>query len=192
MKPRTMRTFAVVIAVGAATILAGCSNGGSPRPTEVVSLSTPESTTAATPAVPDSGGELAAAQAAIATAESHTGGRGVEIDHDDARGWSVEVVVGETTVEVEVSADGTSVVSTDSPDALDGDDRVRFEQVGVSLSDALATAVGAVPGTIDDAEVTEREELLVIEVEIVMSAGPGTQHAYIDAQSGTLVATDGS
>lgn len=93
-----------------------------------------------------------AALAAIATAETETGGVAYEIDDQDDDGtWEVDVRVGETSVEVTVSADGTSVLGTEDDD-LDDEDRAGLDAAELTLTEAIELALADTPGVLDDAE----------------------------------------
>src|SRR5699024_5290504 len=61
---------------------------------------------------PSLGGTMEVALTAISTAEAD-GGTVIEIDHDDSGLWEIDVVNGDTVSEINVSADGATVVGTD-------------------------------------------------------------------------------
>ncbi|NLG20128.1 MAG: hypothetical protein GX555_01680 [Actinomycetales bacterium] len=90
--------------------------------------------------------------AAIDTAIAETDGVAYEIDDlDDDGTWEVDVRVGDRSVEVKVTADGTEVVATEDDD-LDEDDRAALDIATITLSDAITLAVDEVGGVLDDAE----------------------------------------
>lgn len=95
----------------------------------------------------------AAALAAIATAEAEAGGTAYEIDDQDDDGtWEIDVRVGDRSVEVTVSADGTTVVETEDNDDLDSDDLAALDAATITLTEAIEIAINEVGGILDDAE----------------------------------------
>ncbi|WP_295789748.1 PepSY domain-containing protein [uncultured Microbacterium sp.] len=83
---------------------------------------------------------------AVTTAESAAGGRGFELDVDDGR-WEIHVAVGDREVDVRVSADGSTVASSeDDGDGIDADDRRALEAATTTLADALRIAAAQNPG----------------------------------------------
>ena len=100
----------------------------------------------------DPGDTNATALAAIATAEAETGGVAYEIDdQDDDGAWEVDVRVGETSVEVTLGADGTTVLGTEDDD-LDDEDRAGLDAAEITLTEAIELALADTPGVLDDAE----------------------------------------
>jgi uncharacterized membrane protein YkoI len=104
-------------------------------------------------------------RAVIDTAEAHADATAYEIDQEDTS-TDVDVAVGDRSVEVTVSADGTEVVGTEE-DELDADDRQALAEATVTLADAIATAVVQVPGTLDDAALDEDGGTVVWEVTVI-------------------------
>ena len=64
--------------------------------------------------------------------------------------------VDDRSVEVTVSADGTTVVSTEEDD-LDSDDRDALDAASITLVEAIKIAVQEVGGVLDDAELEEED-----------------------------------
>jgi uncharacterized membrane protein YkoI len=102
-----------------------------------------------------SGDTTAVGLSAIATAEGATGGVAYEIDDQDDDGtWEVDVRVGDSSIEVKLSADGTQVLEQENDD-LDDDDKAGLDAASITLTDAIQKAVNHVGGTLDDAELDE-------------------------------------
>lgn len=97
----------------------------------------------------------AAGLAAVPTAEQAAGGVAYEIDDQDDDGtWQVDVRTGDTTVEVTVSADGTTALDQKNDD-LDDDDKAGLDAATITLGEAIQKAVDEVGGALDDAELDE-------------------------------------
>lgn len=107
----------------------------------------------------DAGSDLTAiALVAIDTAEAEAGGTAYEIDDQDDDGtWEVDVRVGDRSVEVTVSADGTQVVGTEDDD-LDDDDRAALDASTITLAEAIELAVAEAGGVLDDAELEGEDD----------------------------------
>ncbi|WP_420111959.1 PepSY domain-containing protein [Pseudactinotalea sp.] len=129
----------------------------------------------------------AAGLAAIATAERDTGGVAFAIDRDDDgdEGWDVDVRTGDTMVEVEVSADGTSVVRSEDDD-LDGDDRAAIDAAEITLTEAIEIAVAETGGVLDDAELSDDDNPLHYEV-TVDTADRDDVDVDVDAVTGEVL-----
>lgn len=178
MKPRLALAAALsALALGAA----GCAQAATPATPPATSIPAPQATDTPTsdtpstsvPATPDSPGAAttsernAAALRAITTAEQAVNGTAYEIDdEDDNDEWEVDVMVGDRSVEVKVSADGHRVVSQSDDDDDDNDDRARLQRATVSLSQAIEIALREVPGTLDDVELDDENGQDVWEVKI--------------------------
>lgn len=161
--PRLKHLLPVGAALALALGLAGCGapddSSGPGGTVGATDETTTEATTEAESTEDSStdGDEVTAAGlAAIATAESETGGVTFAIDRDDdgGDGWDVDVRTGDTMVEVEVSADGTSVVRTEDDD-LDDDDRAALDVAEITLAEAIEIAVAETGGVLDDAEISD-------------------------------------
>lgn len=123
--------------------------------------------------------------AAIATAESETGGVAYAIDDsDDDGGWEVDVRTGDTSVEVRVGADGT-VLSTE-PDDLDDDDRQALDAVGITLAQAIEAAVAETGGVLDDADLSDDDDRSAVEV-TVDTADRDDVDVHLDPVSGEVL-----
>lgn len=207
---RPLRSLSVAVVAAAALTLSACGSGGSAEQADGVEQSQPaqdESAPAdggqtdepassdaapsadASAAGAERGGDLAAASAAIDTAEAENGGTAHHLDWDDGRHWEIDVV-GDREWEYQVSADGATVEQTDEDDA-DSDDERALEQADVSLLEALETALEDTPGTIDDAELDEDDGTLRWEVGIYADGSTDSTDIRIDAQSGDIIGTDG-
>lgn len=168
----TFRT-STLFPLGAALALTGCAepedSSGPGGDITTTAGTADESTTAAettaeqtTEETTDDSGETAAVDgvtaaglAAIATAESEAGGIAFAIDRDDDDGtWDVDVRTGDSMVEIEVSADGASVLTTEDDD-LDDDDRAATDAATVTLAEAIEIALGETGGVLDDAEIDD-------------------------------------
>lgn len=103
---------------------------------------------------------------ALSTAADAVSGTPYEIDDEDGdQVWEVDVMVGERTHEVKVSRDGRSVVEQEEDDA-DAEDVRRLQGAGLSLAQAIERALNEVPGTLDDAELDDDNDVAVWKVEI--------------------------
>lgn len=152
-------------------------DSGQDDPTTTTS-STPDST----PAVDDT-----AWRSAIATAEEHAGGTAYELDDQDDNGtWEIDVAVGDRSVEVTVSADGTSVVETEDDDDLDDDDRQALSVATITLEDAILTALAEVPGQLDDAELDDDNGTFAWEITIDVDNDDDVE-VYIDVVTGEVL-----
>jgi uncharacterized membrane protein YkoI len=150
-------------------------------------------------------GELSAALAAVETAEQEAGGTAYDLDFDEADDddddddddrddaddlreahWSVSGFDGDREWEVHVSEDGASVLGTEE-DRADDDDRREAEAASVTLVEALETAVGDTPGTVDDASLDEEGGTLAWEISIYPEGQDRSTDVYVDAESGEIV-----
>jgi uncharacterized membrane protein YkoI len=169
----TNRTLTAALALTLALGMTACGSDDTPTtetPGDGVAVETPAGTTTTGDATNDDttgtastttddsstatgGGDLTgAALAAIATAETETGGVAYEIDdQDDDQAWDVHVRVDDRSVEVTVTADGSEVLQTQDDD-LDSEDRAALDAATVTLAEAIEAAVNEVGGVLDDAE----------------------------------------
>ncbi|GMA33010.1 PepSY domain-containing protein [Litorihabitans aurantiacus] len=142
-------------------------------------------TTGASTPAPGAGDRTASGLAAIAVAESETGGVAFAIDDsDDDGGWEVTVRTGDTAVEVRVGSDGT-VVRTE-PDDLDDDDRTAIDAVGITLAQAIETAVAETGGVLDDADLSDDDDQRHVEV-TVDTADRTDVEVHLDPASGEVL-----
>ncbi len=198
-----LRSLSVAVVAAASLTLAACGSGGSAEESDGIEQSQApqeetdpadggqsESTSTAEPSASDSatGGDLEAASAAIETAEAENGGEAHHLDWDDDQHWEIDVI-GDREWEYQVSADGSSIETTDEDDA-DSDDQRELEQAEVSLLEALEIALEDTPGTIDDAELDEDDGTLHWEVGIRAEGSSDSTDIRIDAQSGDITGTD--
>lgn len=173
MKTTTRRALIAPIAALSMTIaLAACGSDDAADPasvdTSVTSIESPspgqitpsETPTEEPPATSDAASDdvTATALTAIATAEAAAGGQAYEIDDQDDDGtWEVDVRVGNASVEVTVSADGTEVVEQENDD-LDDDDRNALDAASITLTQAIQIAIDEVGGVLDDAELEDNDD----------------------------------
>lgn len=125
----------------------------------------------------------AAAIEAIRTAEAEVGGVAYEIDDiDDDGTWEIDVWVENRSIEVEVSADGLTVVKTDDDDDMDSDDRAALESAQVDIVAAIETAVEHAGGVLDEAELDDEDGRWVWDISV---RGHGS--VDVDIQTGEIV-----
>ncbi len=128
---------------------------------------------------------------AIALAESEAGGTAYEIDdEDDDTAWEISVAAGDQVLEVTVSADGTEVLGTESDGSLDDDDRQAVDTAGISLGEAIVTALAEVDGNLDDVEVDDDGG--TVSWEVTVDQGDVEHEIYVDVVTGEVlrVSTD--
>lgn len=194
-----------LVTLAAVSVLAlgvvGCAQTeqpAAPSPAPAVTTSqAPDPTTAApsepatTPAPASNVDEHnAAALRAIATAERSENGRAYEIDdEDDDNTWEVDVMVGDRSIEVNVSGDGNTVISRDDDDDADDDDRARLDRAQISLTQAIEAALAEVPGALDDAELDDEDDRDVWEVSIDVS-GDDDVEVYVSTQDASILKVD--
>jgi len=151
------------VAVGAAALaavsllLASCTTA--PRPAETGEL-TPSDTRTASPASPgarDPRAQYAGVLSAIPLAENEAGGTAFEVDDGDGGTWEVSVAVGADRFEVEVDADGTSVLRSERAGSVDDDDAAGLATAQVGLAEGIRIAIAEYAGTapLDDASIDE-------------------------------------
>lgn len=186
------RPVPVMLALGLATVLVGCSSDDEPStastPTAGIEsaasdAASPSGTVEETPADP-SGSPLGQALAAVALAESEAGGTAYALDRD-GDGWEVDVAVDDRQVEVRTDRTGGEVLSTQDDDRLDGDDRAELDAATVTLAGALETAVAELDGEIEDADLDEEGGTLVWQVGIRTDGGE--QEVHVDAETGEVL-----
>lgn len=196
-----MRTRHSALSLAAAAALAlglaACSNEG----TEVSDLSstTPAATASATAdaaassttASDDRGGDPEAAKAASDLALTTASGQKVRsLDFDDDREWEVEVMTEAGEVDVTISADGATVISTGSVDDLDADDRAELDRA-IPLNQAIDIAIGALPGTIDDVELDDDDSDGLLTWEVSIYDADGVDHTvHVNAETGEVLSVE--
>lgn len=132
----------------------------------------------------------ATALLAVATAEQETGGTAYEIDDQDDDGtWEVDVALEGRSVEVTVSADGTTVVGTEDDDDLDEEDRAGLAAATITLQDAIRVAVEEVGGVLDDAELEEEDGQHYWEVSVDTTDGDDDVEVKVSV-AGTVLSVD--
>lgn len=121
----------------------------------------------------------------VATAEDEAGGTAYEIDDQDEDGtWEVDVAKdGKTSVEVDVSADGSKVVSTDDDDDLDSEDRRALDAAKITVTEAVEAAMEEADGTFDDVELETEDGKHFWEVSLDGPSGDDTE-VRVDVQTG--------
>ena len=127
---------------------------------------------------------LTGATAAIAAAESAVSGTAFAID-TDRRGWEVAVAVGDREHEVVVDAAGENVLNSREDGRLDSEVSADLPNVKISLSQALALATKASPGTVEDAELDRERGVTVWAV--TMLSGRTETEVYLDAADGKVL-----
>lgn len=133
----------------------------------------------------DSGGtsDATTASAAVTTAEAQLdGSRAVQfdIDGDGDDNYEVTVTDGNTAQEIEVSPDGTSVVSVEDED-VDADDRAKFNAIEVDMLTAIDNALAERPGTVTEVELDEDNGIIAWQIEI------DDQDVGVDASTGQII-----
>lgn len=208
------RTARGVVGLGAAGLMVvalgacGSNDAAEPAPAgdEVASVTTTaeqpttsQATTSAAPTASPSSAAAApadaqahndAALAAISTAAGAANGTAYEIDdEDDDQTWEVDVMVGERSVEVEVSGDGRTVQAQTDDDDADDDDRARLGRAQTTLEQAIEAALAEVPGTLDDVELDDEDGVDVWEVTI---DGPESDdvEVYVAADDARIIKVD--
>ncbi|MDO5681472.1 MAG: PepSY domain-containing protein [Propionibacteriaceae bacterium] len=198
----TARKIAASIAAGllALTVAACSSDETKPEetapsaPTQPAEPAQPSAPPAATTTAAAEPGQTAdarnkAALQAISTAADAAKGTPFEIDAEDDEGaWEVHVMVDTRTHEVEVSADGRTVTKQEDEEA-DRDDTRRLGQAGLSLSHAIEAALREVPGTLDDVELADDNDIAVWEVTIDTPDADDVE-VLIDVRDGRVVRVD--
>ncbi|MDP9822521.1 PepSY domain-containing protein [Nocardioides massiliensis] len=190
----TRRIVPSLLALGLATALAGCGTdeepSGASSPTAGIESAVTEGGSSPsddeTPADP-SGSPLGQALAAVALAESETGGTAYALDREDG-GWQIDVAVDDRQVEVRTDQTGGEVLDSREDDRLDDDDRAELQAATVTLGGALEAAAAEVAGEIEDADLDEDGGTLVWQVSI--RADGTEQEIHIDAKSGEVLRVD--
>ncbi|MDO5698381.1 MAG: PepSY domain-containing protein [Dermatophilus congolensis] len=172
-----MRGFAGIGAASALVLALGAcagNDGSAPRPADggAVSVTSPATsptsaaeTTATTAgaltaAPADAQARNAAALAAIATAEKAAGGTAYEIDDEnDDQTWEVDVMVGDRSVEVQVSGDGATAQGQTDDDDADDDDKARLGRAKTTLAQGIEAALTEVPGALDDVDLDDKDDV---------------------------------
>lgn len=138
----------------------------------------------------DTGASPSGSQDALATAvssaEDEAGGTAFEIDLEDDGEWEVSVAVGEEEVQVRVSADGSEVLDSRSDGTLDRDELAALEVATVPITEAVATALGEVGGTFDDADLDDDGGTVSWTVTIDRD-GDDDVEVYVDIASGEIL-----
>lgn len=175
---RTAATALALLALGLP--LAACGEDAPPESRPAITSGT-DSTDVATDAATDAATDTAATNgpsaspdtagdvyAAIGLAEAEAGGTAFEVDREDdhGEGWEVSVAVGEEEVDVHVDLAGTEVLGTDRDDDLDPDERAALAAAGITLADAIRTALAEVDGVLEDVDLDAEDGTPVWEVSI--------------------------
>ena len=181
-----------IAVVTVSALLSGCAGDGdlAPTPTTQPSLMTTTTpaeipaTGAATPVLPAASGQqadLTAGFAAVALAQSEVlGSQAIELGLKADGTWQVEVIMGERKVEFDISADGTQVLGR-TEDGADAADIRRLEQAQVTIEEAIRTAMSAVAGRFDEAELDEEQGVIFWEVDL------DAVDVHVDAITGEIV-----
>lgn len=195
---KTTALIPTVLAAG--LILAGCTSPTPPAPAPattsgpvVAPATTPAGNPPASNATPGSGDAAsddtahnAAAEAAVRTAEGEANGRVIELDRE-GNGWEVEVLVGDRIHEFRIDDAGTAVTDRRGDEGVHPEDQRRAAAATISVTDAMRAALAAIPGTIDDIELDDRNNVVVWEVTID-TADDDDMEVYVDATTGEVQA----
>src|SRR5690606_33180100 len=100
-----------------------------------------------------------------------------------------DVAVGNRSVEVTVSADGTQVLELDDDD-LDDEDRRGLESAQLTILDAIGNALAERPGTLDDVELGDERGTFAWEVTIDTESRDDVD-VYVEVTNGEIVRVDG-
>ncbi len=202
---RTFRSIAGLAAAGALVFALGaCGGNDDPAPQQAgepaVSPVTPavpptaggpatDATTAPFSAT-DAEARNAAALVAIATAEGAAKGKAYEIDDaDDDETWEVDVMVGDKSVEVKVSADGKTVQEQKDDDDADDDDKARLGRSKTTLTQGIEAALKEVPGALDDVDLDDENDVDVWKVTIDTSDNDDVE-VYVATDDLRIVKTE--
>ncbi|WP_127571126.1 PepSY domain-containing protein [Georgenia faecalis] len=128
-----------------------------------------------------------AAIGALAAAEAVSeNGRAYELDRDDDEGaWQVHVAVDDLEREVEVSADGNTVVREEDEGPVDADDRARLDAASTSANEAAMTALTDIQGNVEEIELEGPEDAPVWRVEVRTTDGANVE-VRVDAVTGDI------
>ncbi|MBP2435911.1 PepSY domain-containing protein [Microbacterium amylolyticum] len=123
---------------------------------------------------------------AIGIAESGTGGKAYEIDDEDRDGIrEIDVAVGDRSVEVTVDAAEGRVVRTEDDGGLSDNDAQGLAQATVTLAEAIAIALTAHDGVIDDAELDDDDGRWYWDISIDLTGG-GSIDVLVDTVTGEV------
>lgn len=169
--------------VGAATEQQPVATDTAPVTIQATAAATPHASSPTTP-LPPLSARNQIALAAIQTAEQAVNGTAIEIDSDYRR-WEVDVLVDWTEHEIDISADGQTVLRQENSDA-DTDDFRRLSAVRRFMTEAIRTAVTRTPG--DIAEVSLQTVEGTVAWDVTIETQPG-QFAYVrvNAASGEVL-----
>ncbi|NYF97872.1 PepSY domain-containing protein [Janibacter cremeus] len=131
---------------------------------------------------PESGKDASAVISAIDAAESQTGGTAYEVD-DENGSWEIDLAKDGTSIEVEVSPDGT--VTRQKKEDLDADDRKGLAAAKTTIAQGIEKALDEVDGTFDEAELEEEGGTYYWEVEIV-TGSEGDREVLVDVANGKV------
>lgn len=204
---RSARVLSAAVLAAAALVLSACGSGDTDvsAPQDDASAQAQEetdptgapadSTDAAVDSQDDAqsddaserGGSLEDARAAVKTAEAEKGGTAHTLDWDDSEHWEIDVIDGDTEWEFDVSADGSTIESTDKDSDDDDDDRRELERAEVSLIEAAEAALKDTPGTLDEVELDEDDGMLHWDVTVYVDGTDTEREIRIDALTGDVL-----
>lgn len=127
----------------------------------------------------------AAALRAITTAQQAENGTAYEIDEGDDNTWEVIMVVGERTVQANVSADGNTVISQGDA-TVDEEARNRLDRAQITLSQAIENALREVPGSLDDVDLDADNARDAWQVTIDTAENQGVE-VYVSPEDGSII-----
>lgn len=182
-----------LVGLAVAGLLSGCGADANVAPAQttppgpetatrpVDTPATSPATSMGTPAAPGRQADMTAGFGALALAQSEVpGSRAIEIDLEDDGTWEVGVIVGDRKVEFDISADASRVIDRDEV-AADTNDIRRLAQAQITIEEAIQTAMSAVDGQFDDAELDEKQGTIVWEIDL------GDVDVDVDAITGQIV-----
>lgn len=194
-----MKLLTAAVAVMTTFGLAACTGGSGGTPVEPSENSASESETNSAEATDQAdnadqaeGGSSGdthkftqAALKAIDLAEAETGGLVYAIDAENEDRWEIDVNANGNEIEVDVSWDGTKVLSSNKDGKVDTDTLGELKQAKLTIQDAIHASVPHANGYLDEAEIDTENGVVVWEVSFEDS---GTEWAIdIDVSTGEIL-----
>ncbi|MET1154496.1 PepSY domain-containing protein [Arthrobacter sp.] len=128
------------------------------------------------------------AQAAVASAEAAVrGSSAIELDYSERhQSWEVDLFDVDTEHEVQVSPDGSEVLEQRESGGVEPEVAGELEQAKISMADALAIAIEAASGNVEEVSLEDEDGRPVWEVEIDHGDGSSTD-VRINAMTGDRI-----
>jgi uncharacterized membrane protein YkoI len=163
---------------GSASASASASGSGSPSASGSASGSASASGTG------ENDPAFAAIDAALA---EHSDATVISVDRDDAgMTYDIDLVEGESVLELEASSGGGEVRQTDTDD--DAEDVADAREAQVSASDAITTALdGRSDRVLDEAELDRHDGRLIWSIDLDDAQGADAEKVRVDASTGETV-----